>query len=120
MQDLKLNTLGETKGWRTLYNANHTYQGNGYHYSQFVNHDRLNIRFRSSYDGGDGKTKRGKEPYIIRNIGSRLGSNRLRPGDRARKDNGFLTKMMLDQLKRNNSLFRIWNYWNQLFFNING
>ena len=79
--------------WQDYYNANHTPKDDvGYHYSPFVDRDKLNIRDSNNVQSPD----RGTEPYIINNIGDRKHNNsgRFRPFSRGKTDTTRLTRFI--------------------------
>ena len=83
-----LNKKLSSTSWKDYYNENHTSKPDtGYHYSAFVDRDKLDIRDTNSGD-------RDQEPYIVTNIGSRTNSNRFRPKDRAGTDVKRLSKFL--------------------------
>jgi len=106
--------LGEAVSWSALYNSNHSSKENvGYHYSQFVNRDKLNIRnnhiyahvsantgwVANSYENRWSGQNFKSEPYIISEIGdggrekNGLGSRSL-PWRRARTDTNRISKFL--------------------------
>ena len=59
--------IGSTQNWSKLYRKNHTPLPDvGYHYSQFVDRGKLNIRDSNNVSSPD----RGTEPYIVSSIGN--------------------------------------------------